>query len=427
MTDLSDLPDPSSAPPGRRLPKRLKIVVISLLVAANLAALAVLWVIRAGGDILATASTNSEVAGVLDEAGGDALTFLIVGSDSRAGLDDMTHFAGVAGGRGDVIMLIRLSGSGSPARALSIPRDLWVEIAGRGPNRINAAYSLGGPSLLVETIQQNLGVEVNHYVEVGFVGFTAVIDQLGGIEMAFPRAARDRQSGLDVAAGSQLLDGDMALAYARSRAYQERRDGRWVSVDADDIGRTGRQREVLGAVLSKLKSPSSVAEAGDIAAALAKHMTIDSNLASASVAALAWDFRGLLTSGMEGAALPVETRRIEGKSVVVAVQPEADSMLAAFRSGRPIAEERLRLEVLNGNGISGSASAASQVLEAEGFDVRSIGDAETKDYATTAVLVPEGSDAGDRVVAALGFGEVRVGSVDNRYDAVVIVGADAPR
>jgi len=401
--------------------------VISLLAAANLAVLAVLWVIRAGGDILATASTDAEVTGVLDQPGGDDLIFLLVGSDSRAGLDDKTHFARVAGGRGDVIMLVRLSGSGSSSRTLSIPRDLWVEIPGRGANRINAAYSWGGPSLLVETIQKNLDVEVNHYVEVGFVGFAALIDQLGGIELAFPYAARDRQSGLDVAAGSQLLDGDTALAYARSRSYQEHRNGKWVSVDADDIGRTGRQREVVAAVLSKLKSPSSVTEAGDIASALAEHMTIDSNLASASVAGLAWDFKGLLTKGMEGAALPVETRRIEGKSVVVAVQPEADSMLAAFRSGRPIAEETLRLEVLNGNGISGSASAISQVLEAEGFDVRSIGDAETKDYATTEVLVPEGSDAGERVVGALGFGEVRVGSVDNRYDAVVIVGADAPR
>jgi LCP family protein required for cell wall assembly len=417
---------PNPPPTRRRLPRWLKVTVIALLVVANFVVLGLLWALQTGRDVLATADTNAEVAAVLDEASGDDLTFLIVGSDSRSGLDDLTNFGDVGGARGDVIMLVRVDASTSTAQILSVPRDLWVSIPGEGENRINAAYAFGGPALMVETIRSNLGVEVNHYVEIDFVGFVSLIDRLGGIEIAFPYAARDVKSGLDVQAGSQTLDGAMALAYARSRSYQELQGGTWVSVNANDIGRTARQQEVVRAILAKLKSPGSIAEAGEIAATLAEHMTIDSELASASVASMAWDFKGILTGSIEGATLPSTGRSIDGKSVVVADEPEAGTMLANFRSGADLGSEPLRVEVLNGNGVSGAAGAMSRTLESKGFQVMSIGEAGSSDYEFTTVIIPEGSDNGDAVLAALGFGVVEVGMVDNGYDAVVIVGADAP-
>lgn len=404
----------------------MKITVISLLVVANVAVLGFLWIVRTGSDVLATADTNAEVTGVLDAASGDDLTFLIVGSDSREGLNDLTNFGSAGGARGDVIMLVQVDAGQSSAQILSIPRDLWVEIPGHGENRINAAYAFGGPPLMVETIRESLGVEVNHYVEVDFVGFAALVDELGGINIAFPYQARDIKSGLDVPAGSQTLDGDMALAYARSRTYQELQNGSWVSVDANDIGRTQRQQEVVRAILSKMKSPASITEAGSIAGAMAEHMTIDSALATSSVASLAWDFKGILTGSIDGATLPTTGATINGSSVVVMVEPDAGEMLAAFRAGQSLGESPLRLEVLNGNGVRGAAGEMSRTLEAKGFDVESIGDAASDDYQRTTVVVPEGSSAGDAIIAALGFGVVEVGAVDNGYDASVIVGADAP-
>lgn len=407
------------------MPRWLKITTVSVLVVANLAVLAVLWAIRTGSNVLATADTNSEVSDVLDSATGGSLTFLLVGSDSRAGLDDLQNFGSVGGARGDVIMLVKLDPNSSDPRVLSIPRDLWVDIPGHGSNRINAAYAFGGPSLMVQTIQQNLGLSVNHYVEVDFVGFRDLVDELGGIQIEFPNAARDAKSGLDVPAGTTSLDGKMALAYARSRSYQEMRDGSWVSVDADDLGRTKRQREVIGAILSELKSPGSIAEAGSIAGAMAEHMTIDSNLANSSVANLFWDFKGVLTGSIDGETLPVRGATIEGKSVVVAKEPEAGEMLAGFRAGQVLSDQPLRLQVLNGNGIAGAAGKMAQTLEDEGFVVAAVGDAGRKDYARTTIIVPEGSSNGDQVLNALGFGVVQPGPVDNDYDAVVIVGADA--
>ncbi len=414
---------PTSA--RRRLPRWLKVTVISLLVVANVAVLGLIWAIQTGNNLLATADTNAEVVEVLDVATGSDLTFLVVGSDSREGLDDLTNFGPAGGARGDVVMLIRLDGSTSSAQMLSIPRDLWVDIPGYGRDRINAAYAHGGPSLMVETIRENLGLDVNHYVEIDFVGFESLVDELGGIHIEFPFAARDANSGLNVAAGTDMLDGHEALAYARSRHYQEYQNGKWRSIDANDIGRTQRQQEVVRAILSELKSPSSIAEAGSIANAIAEHMTIDSALANASVASLAWDFKGILTGGVVGATLPTSGRTIEGKSVVVAQEPEAGAMLANFKAGRPLADQPLRLEVLNGNGVKGAAGDMSRTLESNGFVVQSVGDAESSDFETTTVIIREGSPAGEAIVSALGFGVVQVGTVDNGYDAVVIVGADS--
>ena len=422
---MSTPPNPPS--PRRGLPKGAKFTIIMLLVLANLAALGLIWAVNTGQSFLAGAGTNDEVVEVLSAADDDGLTFLVVGSDTREGLDDLENFGNFSGERGDVVMLVRVDRSSGTARMLSIPRDLYVDIPGHGENRINAAYAFGGPTLMVETIQSSLGIPVNHYVEVNFVGFIDLVDELGGVEIAFPYPARDSNSGLDVDAGNQHLDGYQALAYARSRKYQEYQNGTWVSVDANDIGRTGRQQDVIRAVMTKLKSPSSLTEAGQIASAMSQHMTIDSSLAGASVTGLAWDFKGILTGGVEGSTLPVRITTIGGSSVVVAVEPDASDMIREFLAGDgTAAAQPLRIQVLNGNGVGGSAGEMSRRLENAGFVISAIGDAASKTYETTTVLVPSGSDKGAMVTSALGFGVVEFGSVDNGYDAVVIVGADAP-
>ncbi|MDH3189998.1 MAG: LCP family protein [Acidimicrobiia bacterium] len=409
-------------PQRRGLPRWLKVTIITTLVLANLAVLGIYWIIRVGENALAEAETDDRVTDVLDIATDD-LTFLVVGSDSRAGLTDLDNFGSAGGERGDVIMLVKFSRDGV-VTMLSIPRDLWVDIPGNGKNKINAAYAFGGPTLMVQTIKENLGVEINHYVEIDFVGFMAMVDELGGIDIFFPNPARDLSSGLDVEAGMQTLSGDMALAYARSRKYQELQGGSWVSVNANDIGRTGRQQEVVRAILSELKSPSSITEAGSIASSLARHTTVDSRLASSSVAQLAWDFKSVIGGDIDGATLPVFSGTEGNASVVYASQPEASTMLDNFKAGRPLAEQPTRIQVLNGNGVAGAAGEMAERLEALGFIVVAVGDAGSI-YETTTILIDEGSQAGDMVRSALGFGEVLLDDVDNRYDAVVIVGTDA--
>ncbi|HEY4607360.1 MAG TPA: LCP family protein, partial [Acidimicrobiia bacterium] len=371
----SSFPNPV---PRRGLARWLKFTIITLLVLGNVIVLGVFWAFSTGQDVLAQASTDDQVVTELSRASGDSLVFLVVGSDSREGLDSLDNFGNAGGRRGDVIMLVRLDQSTGDARMLSIPRDLWVEIPGQGMDKINAAYAYGGPSLMVQTIRHNLGIDINHYVEVGFVGFTSMIDELGGIEMTFPYPARDMSSGLDVDAGTQVVDGDSALAYARSRKYEQYQNGSWVSVDANDIGRTRRQQEVVRAILSELKTPGSVAEADQIAGALARHMTIDTTLAESSVAALAWDFRRLVTGTIEGQTLPVLGDTIDGASVVVAEEPSASAMIDVFLDGAGAVVDNtpIRVQVLNGNGVDGAAGGLSAELEAAGFEVAGIGNAE---------------------------------------------------
>jgi LCP family protein required for cell wall assembly len=418
-----------SSPPSARsgLPRWLKITTIALLVVANIAVLGLIWAIQTGNSLLSGADTDDEVVGVLDPSSGEDRTFVIVGSDTRAGLDDLDNFGAAGGERSDVIMLVRLDPDNGSATMLSIPRDLRVDIPGHGTNKINAAYAFGGPSLLVETLKSTLDVEVNHYVEIDFVGFQALIDEVGGIEISFPYPARDAKSGLDVDAGTQTLNGAEALAYARSRSYQEMQNGSWVSVEANDIGRTQRQQEVIRAIVSSLKRPSSIAEAGDIASGMAQHMTIDSELAGESVAGMVWSFKGVIAGSIEGTTLPTYTENIGGVSFQIAQQPEADQVLAEFRTGSlaDAESEPLQLEVLNGNGTAGAAGAMSDRLESLGFEVEAVGNAGSSTYEDTTVIVPEGSEAGEAITAALGFGVVEFGSVDNGYDAVVIVGSDA--
>lgn len=112
--------------------------------------------------------------------------------------------------------------------------------------------------------------------------------------------------------------------------------------------------------------------------------------------------------------------------MVVAVEPDASEVLTAFRSGGSVGDQVFRVQVLNGNGIAGSAGRLAADLEDEGFEIGSMADASNDDYLTTTVVVPAGSDVGLLIVEALGFGVVESGTVDNAYDAVVIVGSDSP-
>ena len=173
---------------------------------------------------------------------GPAENYLLVGSDTREGVDpNSPDFGGigdtteVGGRRSDTIMILRREKDGGAA-LLSLPRDLWVEIAGTGEsNRINSAYS-DGPQRLASTITQSLGIPIHHYVEVDFVGFKRIIDQIGGVEICIEYATRDLHTGLDLQPGCQKLDGVQSLAYARSRYYEEFRDGDWQTDPRSDLG-----------------------------------------------------------------------------------------------------------------------------------------------------------------------------------------------
>jgi len=430
MSSDSPTPNPSS-PRHRRWFKR---AVISFLVVANLAVGLIYLQIRNVENVIQTsASTIPDVVADLTPTTpeqNDPVTFLVIGSDSREGLDDLQFFGRFEGQRADVIMLIQIHPEDGRAQILSLPRDLWVSIPGHGENRINAAYGIGQASLMVRTVKEVTGVAVNHYVEVDFVGFKAIVDELGGVVIDFPYPARDNKSGLSVQAGRQTLNGTQALAYARSRSYQELRNGKWISVDANDIGRTQRQQQLIFAILRRLARPSTLTEAVPIVESFAKHLSMDAALAESSLVRLAFSMRGVSAEKIEAATLPTTGATINEMSVLRSKEPEATDLLARFAAGRILTEAVLEgpatLVVLNGNGVAGSAGTWSEVLEGKGYEIARVGDADRNDFPETTVLVrPADINVGQEIVSALGFGTVDVGNLDVGVDALVVVGQDA--
>ena len=165
---------------------------------------------------------------------------LLLGSDRRPGEKDR--------GRADTIMLMRYGG-GKAAR-LSIPRDTEVNIPGHGSSKVNAAYAIGGTSLMVETLKQYLGIEINHVVEIDFKGFPKFVDALGGVNMTFGKCIVSRFEGRTVhfRRGEHHLNGKQALDVVRIRKNR-------CDPSQSDLTRARRQQQFLEAVKGKIVSP----------------------------------------------------------------------------------------------------------------------------------------------------------------------------
>lgn len=179
-------------------------------------------------------------------------TFLVVGSDSRSDLSAAERRrlgTGSTGGRRtDTIMLLHVPSGGGPTVLVSVPRDSYVPIPGRGRNKINAAYAFGGAPLLVRTLEQTTGLRIDGYVETGLGGFANIVDAVGGVRLCPKRAMKDRDAHIDLKKGCQEMDGRTALGYARARHSDPR----------GDLGRVERQRETLAAIASRTLSPGTL-------------------------------------------------------------------------------------------------------------------------------------------------------------------------
>jgi len=185
-------------------------------------------------------------------------TYLVVGSDSRAGLSDEERrrlgTGSNEGDRTDTIMMLH-TGGGEPV-VVSFPRDLFVDVPGGDSTRINAVYSQGGPQLLVATIEQNTGVRIDHYVEIGMGGVAGIVDAIGGIELCPEASIKDDGAHLEMEAGCQDVDGVTALSYSRARCSKNGPpECPFVSSDLD---RVQNQREVVASVGKRVASPLNI-------------------------------------------------------------------------------------------------------------------------------------------------------------------------
>ncbi|MEX0847660.1 MAG: LCP family protein [Ilumatobacteraceae bacterium] len=272
-----------------------------------------------------------------------AKNFLITGADNNSCLDPNSPYASAfgdrstMGARSDTVMIMRVDPSTKQAAVLSFPRDLWVDIAGRGSKqRINTAYVRDDPQRLIDTIYQNFGVGVDHFIQIDFCAFRTIVNGLGGVAVPFTFPARDANTGLNVPVGGGTcftFDGDHALAYVRSRHYQyQDTNGKWKTDPVGDLGRVSRQQDFLRRVLSAaldrgVTDPSvarSLIKAAQQNVVVDKQLTVDRML----------EFVGVLRNFEPGgiATYQIETKgaKISGNSVLLP-QIKGDNMQAILR------------------------------------------------------------------------------------------------
>lgn len=334
-----------------------------------------------------------------DTSNGKPFTLLVVGSDSRAAIDagansQFGSSTQVGGQRSDTIILVRVVPATRQLMMLSIPRDLWGPIPGHGSNRINSAFDTG-PSLLVDTIKQDLGIPIDHYAEINFDTFRDISNAVGGVKFYFPTPARDPYSLLNIPApGCYTLVGDQALAFVRSRHYQYKLNGYWHTEGLSDLARIQRQQAFIKKMIKKAEGEfTNPIALNDVIGGVTKNLTVDSNFSTSLMLDLAKDFRKMDAAGIPNITLPTYGYVTAGGADVLGLQqPQASEAIAAFKSfgttpppskkGSPsgqssppkikmpsvtVAPSSVNIEVANGTGTGGQAGQMSQFLSGLGY------------------------------------------------------------
>jgi LCP family protein required for cell wall assembly len=283
-------------------------------------------------------------------ASGPPETFLIVGSDTRAGLDQPGDKAygtaqEVSGARSDTIMLARVVPGTKQIALLSIPRDTYLDIPGLGMQKINSALGVS-PNLLVKVIEQEYGLDINHYIDVDFDSFKDIADALGGVQVYFPTPVRDVNAGLYIGTttGGEVLDdvpgcvnltGALALAFVRSREYTYYIPGEgWIQEAQSDLARIQRQQIFIRKLAAKAQSeglgnPITLTQ---IISGLTKNLTVDDTLSDGDLVNLAATFRHINPAKIVGWTMPASAETLQtssGPDDVLVPEASADKAMVA--------------------------------------------------------------------------------------------------
>jgi len=383
--------------------------------------------------------TRVQLSDVLssDKGGGSNSpeNILIVGTDSADGLspDDPVLFGRPPGIRSDTIMVLRIDPSSEKAQLLSLPRDLYVPIAGtKGSDRINSAIQ-AGPERLVQTIKQDFAIPINHYVEINFYAFETIVKAIDGIPIYFPNPARDDKSGLDVpTAGCVTLDPSQALAFARSRAYEELVNGHWRVDPTGDLGRISRQQLFIRRVISRsiAKGARNPAVLNDLFDAAVGSVHLDPTLTVGDVLDLGQRFRSFNPDNLDTYSVPATPANVRGGDVLKVDPVRAEPILRLFRDveGELSPNSAVVAAVYNGSGAPNQGQQAAADLRACGFTVPAdeVGDADRFDYPTTVWYAKGKQDEAKLVASYLRSGAVVEPSPVPLLlaDVIVITGTD---
>jgi LCP family protein required for cell wall assembly len=362
---------------------------------------------------------------------GAEMNLLLVGDDSRSNLTpaQMNQLnAGSDGGsqNTDTMMLLHVPADGSRASFVSFPRDSYVQIPGHGWDKLNAAFALGynsvsssasedqktaaGQQLLVRTISQLSGLQIDHYASVDLLGFYNLSTVVGGVDVNLCAPVKDSYSGANFPAGVQTISGADALKFVRQRHGLPR----------GDLDRVVRQQVFLAGVVRKMMSQNVLlnpAKQQQLVSAAAKSLTVDQSL---NLLQLAQQMQSLTAGGVNFQTLPIlgDGKDPQGRDILQL--PDTPALHAYFSGlsnppgaaaaaptspaaptpAKTVAPSAVSVQVLNGTTTSGLAAKAGGALTAAGFTVAGTGNADTLDYSATEIRFAAGDDARAATLAA---------------------------
>ena len=439
---------------GRKARQRRALLLAS-------SAMSVLILLVAGSAWGLTSYINSHLgrvnAGTTGTPSSGPLNILVAGLDERSGLTPQQQaLLHVGQNQGEVdtdtLMLMHVPADHRYVRVVSLPRDSWVNIPGHGMSKINAALGLGGPQLMVQTVEQATGLTINDYVEVNFLGFVKVIDALGGVNICLPYAVDDRYSGLDMSAGMHHVNGITALEFARDRH----------SFPTSDLARIQDQQQLVSTALSEGISSGMLANPvrlESFLSATAAAIKVDQGF---NVARLADELRGLSPRDVTFTTVPLANVNYitpTGESAVLwnssaaaalfnelktdqapATQAPAPTSHPRKKHAAPaLRRSQVSLDIYNGTTIGGLSADTGTQLAALGFKVHRSGvDWPSQNITQTVIQYPAGQQAAAQLVGTAlpgaslqqvkGLARVRIllGSSDHTVDSAASGASSTP-
>lgn len=354
---------------------------------------------------------NADTAGTQEPVSGGNVNFLITGTD-------------LSESRTDTIMLISYNPKKSSLHMVSIPRDTMVTLNGKKA-KINAANAYGGEGLLVSTVENLLGIDVNYYATVDYTGFDKIIDSIGGVNVTIPNNMNyeDDTQNLNIhfTKGENVhLDGKKAEEFFR---WRENNDG--TGLQNGDIGRIENQHMFVEKVIAKVKSPVGLLRAPLILNAASQN--IKTNMKPLDILRYGFDIARVNKANIETTTLQGSTPYIGGVSYFVYEKDKNTELVSALKSD--VSAEKLdmstiKVEVLNCTGKDGIAAKYASKLKREGFTNVVAGNGKSLD-ASKIVVYGLDSSLKSTIKSKFGINKIETDASKNeKYDIVVMLGSD---
>lgn len=405
----------------RRPVLRIVLAVLGVLVVLALLGAATVWAFL-GGLQKETRVVSSGIARALNQTvrpPGKPLNILVMGSDIR----QYEIKAGVQHARADTIMLFHIDPATKKMWVLSFPRDMRVPIPGYGTDKINAADSFGGPPLLIETIKQLTGLQIDQYVEVNFEGFKQLVDAIGGVWVNVDtpihdiKAANHDQSAMDIQPGYQKLDGKHALTFVRSRHFP-----------TGDFMRIKHQQVFMDALLSQSVRFQNIFKLPQLIGVFRRN--VRTSMSVPDMTNLAWDLKGIKKKDLQKAMVTGKDATILGIYYLLPDQAKLALLVERMQkeqpfegpSTGPIPNKDITISVLNGTKIKGRGLSMFNRLKAIGFHATDVATAKQQNYVSTLIIYkPAHLGAAMQVQKGLGMGKLQAAIPGQFFTSNVLV------